>query len=138
MDYIKYLNEKSGIENVKLVAINNAHDLLVLLQRNNLNIVTVESLTAGLAASTLVDIPTFGANVYGGFIVYDSDAKRFFLGVKTPNVYSEKTSIQMASGALRHSRATVALAVTGHAGPSSKENLGVVDICVAIKLGKLV
>lgn len=112
------------------------YNLLLELRRMNLNIVTAESLTAGLIVARLVDIPTFGANIYGGFVVYDTDAKRKFLDVDTPSVYSDETAAQMAIGALLNSRAMVSLAVTGNAGPVSHGELGalgVVDIGCAIR-----
>jgi PncC family amidohydrolase len=95
--------------------------LLNLLNYYKLNIVTVESLTAGMIASMLVDVPTFGGNIYGGYIVYDTAAKRDMIFVSTPNVYNKNTAIQMAEGALINSRAMVSIAVTGQAGPPPKE-----------------
>ena len=72
-----YLNEFARQRSLE-----SAYRLLLKLRELNLNVVTAESLTAGLIAKTLVDIPTFGSNVYGGIIVYDSDAKRKYLNVK--------------------------------------------------------
>jgi PncC family amidohydrolase len=96
-------------------------------------IATAESLTSGLIMSTLVDIPSFGYLKYGGFMVYDTDAKRTFIGVTENNVYTEKCAIQMAKGILLNSNATIAIAVTGHAMPlpSDTEHIGKVDICIA-------
>lgn len=99
------------------------------------NVVTAESLTAGLICSTLVDIPTFGAYIYGCFGVYDTDAKRRFLGVTTKNVYTATCAKQMAEGALKNSRAIVAIAVTGHAGPSvDPAQIGIVHVGVSVRL----
>lgn len=108
-----------------------AGELLVMLFNLGINIVTVESLTAGKIASTLIDIPSYGGNVYGGFVVYDTDAKREFVDVTTKSVYSQKCAKQMAEGALKNSRAMCALAVTGHAGgfdDTDPEFLGYVDM----------
>ena len=91
---------------------------LQLLSIHKLNVVTVESLTGGMIASMLVDVPTFGECIYGGFVVYDTDAKRQMVNVMTPNVYNFTTAMEMAEGALLNSRAMVALAVTGQAGPT--------------------
>ena len=103
---------------------------------NRLNIVTAESLTAGMIAKTLVDLPGQGAAVYGGFIVYDTDAKRQFIQVKTKGVYSVLTAQQMAAGALENSRAMVGVSVSGDAMPfpENKNELGVVYIGVALRL----
>ena len=94
---------------------------------------TAESLTSGLIMSTLVDIPFGGYLKYGGFMVYDTDAKRTFIGVNENNVYTERCAIQMATGVLLNSNATIAIAVTGHSMPTPeyKEEIGKVDICIA-------
>lgn len=118
-------------------SLESANRLLLKLRQLGLNVVTAESLTAGLIAKTLVDIPTFGANVYGGIVVYDSDAKRKYLNVKTADVYSDQTAKEMAEGALLNSRAMVSIAVTGHAGPVNEndmDSLGMVDIGVSVRL----
>eukprot|EP00122_Pirum_gemmata_P001723 Pgem_evm1s1554 len=89
-----------------------------------------------MIASTLIDVPNHGAYVYGGHAVYDTDAKRFFIGVRVPNVYSIHCARQMARGALVASRAMVSLAVTGKAGPVGKdelESLGVVDYATTLR-----
>lgn len=106
-----------------------------LLCETGLNIITAESLTAGLMASTLIDVPGMGLHVYGGFIVYDTDAKRHWLDVDTPGVYSTTTAIQMVLGALTNSRAMVAVSVTGNAmtTPENTDKLGDVFIGVAIR-----
>jgi nicotinamide-nucleotide amidase len=93
-----------------------AAELLILLNTIEFNIVTVESLTAGKIASTFADIPSYASSIYGGFVVYDSDAKREFVDVTVKSVYNQKCAKQMAEGALRKSRAMCALAVTGQAG----------------------
>jgi len=106
------------------------------LKDYRLNVVTAESLTAGMIVSYLVDVPFRGAYIYGGHAVYDSDAKRVFLGVREPNVYTEACSRQMARGAIDSSRALVGVAVTGEAGPVQKatlDQLGVVNYAISLK-----
>jgi nicotinamide mononucleotide (NMN) deamidase PncC len=89
-----------------------------------------------MITKTLVDLPGAGAVVYGGFVVYDTDAKRKFINVNTRGVYTLETADQMARGALENSRAMVGLAVTGDAMPfpTHKDNLGQVFIGVALRL----
>ena len=88
------------------------------LEKNiRLNIATAESLTGGMMFSTLVDIPGNGWFKYGAFSVYDTDAKRVFLGVTEKNVYTHKCAKEMAVGVLKNSNATLAIAVTGNAMP---------------------
>ena len=83
-----------------------------------------------------MDVPLYGSYVYGGVATYDSDAKRQFLGVKVGDVYTKECSLEMAIGAVVHSRALVGVAVTGKAGPVDKtdlDSLGVVDVGVSIR-----
>lgn len=96
-------------------------------------ICTSESLTAGLILSTLVDIPRFGVYKYGGFGVYDTDAKRVFNRVLIKDVYTHECAEQMAQGILLNSNASIAIAVTGNAMPLTpeREKLGEVFIGVA-------
>ena len=110
---LKYINEKE--------------------EYKNLQIASAESLTAGMIMSTLVDIPWLGAAKYGCFGVYDTDAKRTFIGVKTENVYTHKCAEEMAVGVLKNSNATLAIAVTGNAMPykSDEKMLGEVFIGIA-------
>lgn len=124
------------IEPTQAAALNLALQLKQFLSRNKLNIITAESLTAGMIAKTLVDVPGEGAVIYGGYIVYDTDAKRQMINVVTEGVYSHKTAAQMARGALLNSRAMVALAVTGNAMPypEHKNLMGEVFIGVAIRM----
>lgn len=123
IDYTTRMNQK-------------AEGFLQELKARELNVVTAESLTSGMIISTIVNIPLYGAYTYGGFSTYDSDAKRKMIGVTKGDVYTETTARQMAAGALANSRAMVAIAVTGHAGPVDKndlEDLGVVDAAVSIR-----
>ena len=73
-------------------AIKNASELKSLLSENELNIVTAESLTAGQIIKTMADVPGNGGALYGGFVVYDTDAKRKFINVKTRGVYCEEAA----------------------------------------------
>jgi nicotinamide mononucleotide (NMN) deamidase PncC len=98
-----------------------------------LQIATSESLTCGLIMSTLVDIPWGGYMKYGGFGVYDTNAKRVFNGVEVENVYTHECAEQMAVGILKNSNATIAIAVTGNAMPfgNHSDMLGEVFIGIA-------
>lgn len=83
---------------------------------------TAESLTAGLIAATIVEIPGSSAWFDRGFITYSNEAKQQMLGVsaeilKDFGAVSMQTVRQMVSGALDFSMADIAVAVTGIAGP---------------------
>jgi nicotinamide mononucleotide (NMN) deamidase PncC len=98
-----------------------------------LQIATSESLTCGLIMSTLVDIPWGGYMKYGGFGVYDTDAKRVFNKVSVDDVYTHKCASEMAIGVLKNSNATIAISVTGNAMPFNDhvQMLGEVFIGIA-------
>ena len=86
-----------------------------------------------MIGSTLTDVGGLGPYYYGGLIVYDTDAKRLWANVRTPNLYNEETAKQMAEGALKNSRATVALSITGNAASAATQLgcLGIADVGLA-------
>ena len=85
-------------------------------------VATAESCTGGLVVSLLTEIPGSSAVVERGFVVYSNEAKEELLGVpvetlRAHGAVSERTARAMAEGALRASRADIAVSVTGVAGP---------------------
>jgi len=83
---------------------------------------TAESCTGGLIAKCVTDLPGSSAWFERGWVTYSDRAKRQELGVaagllKRHGAVSEPVARAMARGALKHSRASVAVAVTGIAGP---------------------
>lgn len=100
-------------------------------------VITVESLTSGMIAKTLTDIPRDGKVLYGGFVVYDDDAKRIFIKLPSGDLaYTGRAVTALAIGGLQHSRASVSLAVSGHAMPTRDllNKLGTVYLSVAMRL----
>ncbi len=99
-----------------------------------LKVATAESCTGGLIAGLLTEIPGSSAVVERGFVVYSNDAKVELLGVPPETLaahgaVSEATARAMAEGALKASRADVAVSVTGVAGPdggSAEKPVGLV------------
>lgn len=91
--------------------------------QNHHRLVTAESCTGGWIAKTLTDIAGSSAWFECGLAAYSYEAKQALLGVQ-PNTLeqhgavSRDAVIEMVSGALVHSGATLAVAVTGIAGPS--------------------
>jgi nicotinamide-nucleotide amidase len=86
-------------------------------------IVTAESCTGGWVAQELTAIAGSSAWFDRGFVTYSNEAKQEMLGVRAQTLkehgaVSEATALEMAQGALEHSRGTVALAITGIAGPT--------------------
>lgn len=93
------------------------------LKRAKAMLVTAESCTGGWVAQAVTSIAGSSSWFERGYVTYSNAAKRELLGVKAATIrrhgaVSEETAREMASGALARSRGTIALAVTGVAGPS--------------------
>ena len=119
-----------------------AADLLETCREAGLMIATVESCTGGMVAGSLTEIAGSSAVVDRGFVTYTNEAKNELVGVPKelfPQVgaVSEKVARAMADGGLSHSRADIAVGITGVAGPCQSENkpAGLVHICAARKGG---
>ena len=85
-------------------------------------LVTAESCTGGWIAKAVTDVAGSSAWFDCGLVAYSYEAKQALLGVRpqtleTFGAVSRDTVVEMVSGALVHSGATVAVAVTGIAGP---------------------
>lgn len=92
------------------------------LQRRGLKIVTAESCTGGWLAKALTDNPGSSAWFERGYVTYSNTAKTELLGVDPATIerhgaVSEAVVLEMARGAIAHSHAEVAAAVSGVAGP---------------------
>ncbi|MFO1246814.1 MAG: CinA family protein [Alphaproteobacteria bacterium] len=99
-----------------------AEKLLADARAQGLKIVTAESCTGGLIAALLTEIPGSSDVVERGFVTYSNEAKLDLLGVplellKAHGAVSSEVARAMAQGALKNSRAQLAVAVTGVAGP---------------------
>jgi nicotinamide-nucleotide amidase len=108
-------------------------------------IVTAESCTGGLVAATLTAVPGSSDVFEGGFVTYENVAKSEMLGVpywliERHGAVSEDVARAMAGGALAHSRARLAIAVTGVAGPdggSAEKPVGLVHFAAARRDGPI-
>jgi nicotinamide-nucleotide amidase len=94
-----------------------------LLQQRGQMLITAESCTGGWIAKTLTDIAGSSAWFEGGVVAYSYEAKEALLGVnphtlERTGAVSQETVVEMVSGALARYGATLAVAVTGIAGPS--------------------
>jgi nicotinamide-nucleotide amidase len=99
-----------------------AASLLDAFRRASLRLVTAESCTGGLVAACLTEIAGSSDVVERGFVTYSNEAKVEILQVpaeilRKHGAVSPHVARAMAEGALRCSRADVAVAVTGIAGP---------------------
>ncbi len=86
-----------------------------------------ESLTGGLIASRLVNVPGASAWFRGGVVAYDSRVKFDVLGVPAGPVVTEAAAAAMAEGAARVTGADVGLGITGVAGPEEQEGVAAGD-----------
>ena len=104
-----------------------------------LTVVTAESCTGGLVAGVLTEIAGSSDVVDRGFVTYSNEAKMESLGVHRDLIdafgaVSVAVAWAMAQGALKHSRADTAVAITGIAGPgggSPQKPVGTVVFAVA-------
>lgn len=99
-----------------------AAQLGTLLQNRNLQLVTAESCTGGWLAKIITDLAGSSAWFERGFVTYSNAAKQEMLGVDpallaTHGAVSAAVVAAMVSGALAHSQAQVAVAISGIAGP---------------------
>ena len=99
-----------------------AQRVLTLACKRDLTFATAESCTGGLLAALLTDIPNCSHAFERGFVVYSADAKAELLSIHPERiekygVVSKEIAIDMAQGALKGSKADIAVSVTGFAGP---------------------
>jgi nicotinamide-nucleotide amidase len=117
--------------------------VLDLCRSRSLMIATAESCTGGLVAGTLTEIAGSSAVVDCGFVTYSNAAKQAMLGVPAATLtrhgaVSAQTAAAMADGALARSRADLAVAITGIAGPgggSKQKPVGLVHFAAASRTG---
>ncbi len=118
--------------------------LLEACRARGLMIATAESCTGGLVAALLTEIPGSSAVVERGFVVYSNEAKAEALGVPAALIaahgaVSEPVARAMAEGAIARSRADLAVAITGVAGPgggSAEKPVGLVHFGLAARGGE--
>jgi nicotinamide-nucleotide amidase len=107
------------------------------MEEKQLKMVTAESCTAGMIASTLADVPGCGKWLDCAFVTYSAESKIRHLDVNPEtieryNLTSEEVAREMAQGALRITRANGAVSTTGLAGPSNGDSdIPVGTVCFA-------
>lgn len=119
--------------------ISDAAELLDFLRERQLMLATAESCTGGMIAGTLTEVAGSSDVVDRGFVTYSNEAKQDMLGIppaliREHGAVSEAVAVAMAEGALRNSRADIAVSVTGVAGPgggTDTKPVGLVHIACA-------
>ena len=114
-----------------------AVDLLAALRARGWTVAVAESLTGGLVAAAIVDVPGASASMRGGVVAYATDVKRDVLGVDAALLASEgavdpAVAWQMAEGVRRLLGADVGIATTGVAGPEAQDGKPVGTVCIAV------
>lgn len=113
------------------------------LHARNQMLTVAESCTGGWIGKVITDVAGSSSWFDCGFMTYSNIAKTELLGVRestlaTHSAVSAETVTEMATGALERSRAGIAVAVSGIAGPdggSSKKPVGTVYLAWALRDG---
>ncbi len=98
---------------------------------------SAESCTGGLIGGALTEVAGSSDVFERGFITYSNAAKMEMLGVKPETLeafgaVSEEVAREMVEGALARSQATLAVSVTGIAGPGGSEHKPEGRVCFAL------
>ena len=112
-----------------------------LLTANELNVSCAESCTGGMLSAKLINVAGVSEVYKSGYITYSNKAKRKILGVKKNlldkyGAVSKEVAKAMAEGAAEVSKADVAVAITGIAGPdggTKDKPVGLVYIACHVK-----
>jgi nicotinamide-nucleotide amidase len=115
--------------------------LIARCRARSLRFITAESCTGGLCAALVTAIAGASDIFEGAFVTYSNAAKTTMIGVpdevlRRCGAVSEEVARAMAEGALSHSRADLAVSVTGIAGPSGgtpAKPVGLVHVAAARK-----
>ncbi|MCB7137734.1 CinA family protein [Cellulosimicrobium marinum] len=114
-----------------------AVDLVAALASRGWTLAVAESLTGGLLAATVVDVPGASRVLRGGVVAYATDVKASVLGVDAGLLAREGAvhplvAQQMADGVRRALAADVGVATTGVAGPEPQDSRppGLVHVAV--------
>ncbi|HUY47036.1 MAG TPA: nicotinamide-nucleotide amidohydrolase family protein [Streptosporangiaceae bacterium] len=119
-----------------------AADVIALLTARQQTVAAAESLTGGLVAAALTDIPGASAVFRGGIVAYATDLKAVLLGVDRAvldacGAVSPDVAAAMAQGACSRLGATFGVATTGVAGPDPAEGKPAGTVYIAVSAGHL-
>lgn len=129
------MSEPGAVEGPGKASVEEA--LVATLKARGWTLATAESLTAGLVAATIADVPGASAVLRGGLVVYATDLKHVLADVPQNvldlhGAVSAETARALATGAAARCRADVGLALTGVAGPDEQEGLPVGTVYVGL------
>jgi nicotinamide-nucleotide amidase len=123
-----------------------AKALLQICQKKKLTVATAESCTGGLVAAAISEIAGSSAVLDRGFVTYSNMAKQQMLGVTPATIelygaVSTECAEEMAKGALAHASVSLAVSITGIAGPTGAvpgKPIGLVYFCAASRSGRVI
>ena len=110
------------------------HAVATALLERGLTIGLAESLTGGLIAARMVDVPGASRWFRGCVVSYDTAVKHSVLGLADGPVVSEGAALAMARAAKRVLGADVGLGITGVAGPDLQEGQSPGTVFVGLAL----
>jgi nicotinamide-nucleotide amidase len=108
--------------------------VLELLRARGWRLGLAESVTGGLVAGRITNVPGSSEVFVGSVVSYASEVKFEVLGVDPGPVVNEQAARQMAEGARRVLHTDVAVALTGVAGPSEQDGMPAGTLCVGIAM----
>ena len=104
-------------------------------------IASAESCTGGMLSSAITDIPGSSAIFECGFVTYSNISKMKLLNVhqitlESFGAVSEEVAAEMAIGALKNSKANIAISITGIAGPGGSNTKPEGMVCFSVAFEK--
>lgn len=133
---------KNNVEKKATMDIENIeYQIVELLKKYELTLVTAESITGGLFSGRIINVPGASDVLKIGFITYSNKAKRKYLDVqkstlKKYGAVSKQTAKEMVRGAAIGTDSDIAIAFTGLAGPDAggeEKPVGTVYIACYVK-----
>ena len=117
-----------------------ASSLIKKLQENNLTIAVAESLTGGLVAASLTEIPGASKVFRGSITAYADEIKQNILNVKDETItnftsISEQVALEMAINVRTIMKSDIGISTTGVAGPEKSAGFAPGLVFVAISIG---
>jgi nicotinamide-nucleotide amidase len=107
--------------------------VLDVLRTKSLTLGLAESVTGGLVAARLTEIPGASDVLRGSIVSYATEVKQQLLDVPEGPVVSEEAALAMARGAAKVLGSDVTMSLTGVAGPAEQDGMPVGTLCIAIK-----
>ena len=117
-----------------------ASSLIKKLQENNLTIAVAESLTGGLVAASLTEIPGASKVFKGSITAYADEIKQNILEVNEETILkftsiSEQVALEMAINVRTIMKSDIGISTTGVAGPEKSAGFAPGLVFVAISIG---